>query len=845
MKGNLPPAGSLHDGATGATVVAFGRLLGCSPEERRSALRELESSDPALAVQLARLLAHAEEKTVIVTDFARAAADNEPTPAFQPAANAVVGDFTLIEPLARGGMSEVWRARQRQPERDVAIKIIPTAHRPSARLSALHEPSTLAALRHPAIATIHASGDEPTFTWIAMEFVAEARSITDACRELPLRDRVVLLIEASEAVVHAHAMGFIHRDLKPSNILVNRDGRVKVIDFGIAMPQAEDRLLAPLACCGTPAYLAPEALAADPALTDVRADVRALGVILYELVHGELPAELCSASPLVLLNAIRTLRFDPPPGAHRSTRGDLAAIIARATAIDPDQRYRTVAALVDDLRAFLAHRPIATAPLGVRGLLGRAHLATRRNPVAAVLVCVTFLALVTATAISASYALYARRAALEATLLAAQAGASYHAFVEVCFPERMDAHIAKGLTLEEFTKLRVRELERLAGSLRTQDAIAPIDEVAQTILYACIVLGLPEEAERCAIVRDVIAARIGQTGTITPQIRQLDALYARLAGDPCDPAALQSLETLLPSILQSQRIIRAGALARIGAVDMMRQPLLSERVAEILLETLPQDPETRASAIARLFYSTYRACQRREALTEDHIRLMNVAVDHLEELCHQGDPIARQHASDTASGIAFFLAADLCVEHDPRLIDATVRTAMLASMSDTSPDGVVIGFVANVPLRLMERGRFETATAVLACIDREVSARALLVERGNRIQLDYARAELTARDGTAGDHEHAIEILAATVEADPRDSDRPLAHDVHALALGRLAELAARHGDFPRVAALASQAARLGARAHAAGLATRAASLEDIREHCARLLRASDLEATP
>ena len=108
---------------------------------------------------------------------------------------------------------------------------------------------------------------------------------------------------------------------------------------------------------------------------------------------------------------------------------------------------------------------------------------------------------------------------------------------------------------------------------------------------------------------------------------------------------------------------------------------------------------------------------------------------------------------------------------------------------------------------------------------------------------------ITAAINPASSHlavlDDPAERLAATVEADPRDSDRPMAHDVHALALGRLAELAARHGDFQRVAALASQAARLSATAHAAGLATRAASLEDIREHCARLLRSSDLEATP
>lgn len=834
--------GSTPGPVTGATVVAFGLLSQMSPAERIASLEELRGSDPTLAGQLERLLSSSGAPTRILTGFsASISADAAESASDRNRPHASIPGFILEARIATGGMGEVWRARQLNPAREVAIKIIPTAGGPEAtRFAALREPSTLAALRHPAIATIHASGHEPTFTWIAIEFIEHARPITDASRALALPDRLKLMIEAVEAVVHAHASGFIHRDLKPSNILVDGRGRVKVIDFGIALPSSESLLHSPLAWCGTPAYLAPEAIDADPARVDARADVRALGVILYELAHGSLPEALRAENPLAVLRALHTERFAPPAvptdGAmndRRARRGDLPAIIARATASDPAQRYRTAAALADDLRAFLAHRPIEARP---RGATGRTVLAARRNPLAATLVAIVFLALVSATAISASYALYARTAAIEAGALAEQTGSSYAAFIEVFFPQGLDPREAESMSIKEYLRRRVARLETQATSLRTTEMAGSFAEVAKIMQQACTTLGLPDEAERCMIVREIADARRDDpTGYIT-RTRHLDGLYARLARDPNDRAARAALDTAVPGMLASQRIIRAGSLALIGGVDYLRQPLVSEQVARALVEAEPGNPEVIVAATSRLFYAVHHAIERGEDLDDDHIRLFELAVSHLEDLARSDDPLVVSYATGTANGIDLYCSTNLAAAHDHRLIDPIVRAAALSNAGTWGPATMGFGYTAAAPLRLIARGDLDTAEAILDRIDRMRSAPGVETEAAQAIQLALARAELLRREAHDGSRAEplarAIAFLAQALDADPRPTDRERAHELHAHALARLAELAAEHGDHAMLDSLAARVGRLRDEARALGVTERAGYLDDAVRHC-------------
>jgi len=837
---------------TGFLVVAYGSLLAIDDDDARAAaLEEFSRDDPALHAQLVELLRH----TPTATDDAdgsdiltRFAAQPEPHPgaikggtdsAPHPAARAGsrIADFTLLELISRGGMGEVWRARQASPARDVALKLIPTSQRRSARASAVREPETLAALRHPAIATIHASGSEADLAWIAMELVVGARPITEATAALPLGSRVARLVDAADAIAHAHAAGFIHRDIKPSNILVDGTGAVKVIDFGIALPSASDRLADPLAWCGTPAYLPPEALDGDPARADARGDVYALGVVLHTMITGSLPAALSVGNPIALLRALRTVSFALPPDAPRAARGDLEAIVAKATARDPAQRYRTVDAFADDLRAYLAHRPVEARP---RNAAGRARLAARRSPGAAALVALTFGALVSATAISTWYALYARQAAIEAGALASQAGNSYVAFIEVFFPQGLDPRETESISIKEYLRRRVTRLEAQATSFRNARMAGSFADVAQIMQQACTTLGLPEEAERCAIVREIADARRDDPTGYIAKTRHLDGLYTRLARDPNDAAARAALETVVPSMLASQRIIRAGSLALIGGVDYLRQPLISEQVARVLVEAEPGNHEVIHGAVSRLFYCVYHAIERGEPLGDDHIRLLDRAVSHLERLADSPDPVALDEMTGVANGLDLYLSANLSAAYDHRLIDPIVRVSALGSLGVWDPPTAGFGYTAVVPLRLIARGDHATAELLLDRIDRARCESGVRVETAQAIQLALARAELLLLGrGSASDRPAALPVaiahLAHALDDDPSPTDRERAHEFHAHALARLAELAAEQGDRGLLDAVAARSLRLRDHALALDNRVRAGYLDDAVRHCEAL----------
>ena len=212
---------------TGRTVIAFGRLLELDRAARAAALAKLSEDDPDLARQLASLLANADRPTIVITGFA-ATTSTGPAPHPHRVAGSRIGGFELLEQIGSGGMGEVWRARQSNPTREVALKVARLDAHAATRSAAVREPEALAALRHPGIATIHASGIDGGFGWIAMELIDGAQTLVDAARTQPLRTRIALLADVADAIAHAHAAGFIHRDLKPSNILLNADCSLKV-----------------------------------------------------------------------------------------------------------------------------------------------------------------------------------------------------------------------------------------------------------------------------------------------------------------------------------------------------------------------------------------------------------------------------------------------------------------------------------------------------------------------------------------------------------------------------------------------------------------------------------------
>ena len=266
-----------------------------------------------------------------------------------PIVGRVIGSFEVMSHLGSGGMGEVYRARDRRLGRDVALKFLTPALAPDAeaRDRLRREALAASALNHPHICTLHDIVDDDGRPVLVMEIVeGEPLSAVIPNEGLPIETVVRYGEQLADALAHAHAHGIIHRDLKPANIVVTPDGRAKVLDFGIARQMRAADLAAvsqdhtaltdagPIA--GTLRYLAPEVLAGQPA--DVRSDIWALGVVLFEMATGRRPFE--GSTGLALTGAILHESMAPLPAR---VPGTLRSILRKCLAKEPSQRYQSAA----------------------------------------------------------------------------------------------------------------------------------------------------------------------------------------------------------------------------------------------------------------------------------------------------------------------------------------------------------------------------------------------------------------------------------------------------------------------------------------------------------------------
>ncbi|MEL6429887.1 MAG: serine/threonine-protein kinase, partial [Planctomycetota bacterium] len=229
-------------------------------------------------------------------------------------------------------------------------------------------------LDHPAIASVLGAGDDEVggrpLAWMAVEFVDDALPIHTYAESVGLgvHARVRLLRDVARAVEHAHAKGVLHRDLKPQNLLVaSETGAPKVIDFGLAriterLGHADARRTRKGELLGTLAYMSPEQAAGDNERVDVRTDVYALGVVLYELLAGALPHELADLTLFDALKEVQRGILRGPRSVDPSLDADLDGIVRTAGAAEPSARYATAGALADDLDRWLDGRPVLARP---------------------------------------------------------------------------------------------------------------------------------------------------------------------------------------------------------------------------------------------------------------------------------------------------------------------------------------------------------------------------------------------------------------------------------------------------------------------------------------------------
>jgi serine/threonine protein kinase/Tfp pilus assembly protein PilF len=345
------------------------------PTERAVYLERACGADANLREEVVALLDRDDRQAVVdhplVDDDVREAFDHLAAEA--PAMPSQLQDYQVVSVLGTGGMATVYRARQASPERDVALKVIrPGYLSDSIARRFEHEAQILGRLQHPGIAQIFEAGTATaggeTQPFIAMEFIDGVTLTAYVRREqLGMRARLELFLAVCDAVQHAHQRGIIHRDLKPGNIMVNRAGRVKVLDFGVARVTDADVKTTTLETqagqlLGTIPYMSPEQVAGDPLAIDIRTDVYALGTILYELLADKPPLDLEGKS---ILHAVQIIQHVAPPPLRQHDRylsGDLETIVRRALEKDRIRRYGSVSDLAADVRRYLRHEPIIARP---------------------------------------------------------------------------------------------------------------------------------------------------------------------------------------------------------------------------------------------------------------------------------------------------------------------------------------------------------------------------------------------------------------------------------------------------------------------------------------------------
>ena len=371
------------------------QALTLPPEDRLRWLESLRAEDPTLAVDLGALLEEhrvVEQKRYLETLPGNLGANDSMT-------GRTIGSYRLLTLIGQGGMGTVWLAERSDGrfDRKAAVKFLSTSltgHSAEERFK--REGAILGRFSHPNIAQLLDAGvSADGHLYIILEYV-EGEPIDQYCdrHKLDIPARVALFRDVLSAVAHAHANLIIHRDIKPSNVLVSKDGKVKLLDFGIAKllekegQEASATLLTQEAGAAlTPAFAAPEQVSGEPVTTAT--DVYALGVLLYILLSGQHPAGDRPQSPAEMVRAIvdkepprlsqvvalhpetkaittrAEQRSSTPEKLRRTLRGDLEIVVAKALEKNPQERYSSVTAFAADLEKYLRHEPIGVQPAAI------------------------------------------------------------------------------------------------------------------------------------------------------------------------------------------------------------------------------------------------------------------------------------------------------------------------------------------------------------------------------------------------------------------------------------------------------------------------------------------------
>lgn len=473
----------------------FSRASELDGLDREELLNEECANNPALRMAVQRLLAADDggESRFL---------DGSPSPTAPNPIPTQIGRFRLLRKIGEGGMGTVFEAEQDHPRRTVALKMVRLAGLSEPVLRRFdHEVQILGQLRHPGIAQIHEAGTHnnslETIPYFAMELVHGSPLLEFArSHRLSTHQRLDLMAGICDAVHYAHQKGVIHRDLKPANVLIEQsaDGRFqpKILDFGVARITGCDMDLAtmhtgPGQLIGTLSYMSPEQVAGNPRDVDIRSDVYALGVLLYELLADRLPYDLRECSIADAGTIIREQEPSRLSSIDTRFRGDIETIVAKSLAKEKERRYQSAAELSDDLRRFLRDEPILARPANKAYTIRKF---ARRNKGLVAGIGAAFAALLIAV-VGISIAFYRARHAEDAALVSAARATAISNFLQNMLAGVDPENIGPGpLTVREVLDHASARLDR---ELRDNPEVAA--PIHQTLGNHYRTLGLYFEAD--------------------------------------------------------------------------------------------------------------------------------------------------------------------------------------------------------------------------------------------------------------------------------------------------------------------------------------------------------------
>ncbi len=559
-------------------------LLDLDERARQAALEQIASEDPELARALTRLL---EADRTSAPLLATPAAAGGATPGLAGELPLAIGPWRVVGRLGAGGMGEVFEVMREHEgfvQRAALKRLAYGRLDPAERERFRREQQVLSRLDHPSIARLIDGGVEPDGTpWLALELV-DGEPITDAARRraLDLPARIAAFLEVSAAVAAAHRALVVHRDIKPANVLLGDDGRVRLLDFGIAkllddgLEAAGGADRAALTRLGerpfTPAYAAPEQIRGEAISTAT--DVWALGALLHELLDESRPFARAGASrpeieQSVLERPPERLFARGVPAALGSLsarlRRDLEAIVATALAKEPRRRYDSVDQLAADLRAALAARPLVARH---EGPWGRAARFLRRHAAASLAILLAAASLIAGLVATT---LVARERTREAKKAAA-IGSFLERLFEVASPE-----VSGGAPVS------AREI-LAEGSVRAEHERAdqPATRATLLALLARLHREVGDRERAIALGQSAIAAAVATEG-------------------PDSSGAAESAAELVTALLEAKRLPEAEKL--LAEAEARRPPVASPGARELARASVAlltgQGKLTEATAAAR------------------------------------------------------------------------------------------------------------------------------------------------------------------------------------------------------------------------------------------------------